>query len=530
MLQVRAQQPRQTSSAKPQAAHKLLPPPVQGLVTNVAFLAAPEDAALCLENWIPFRESVNVRKGIPRYATLDSGAEVESMFEYKSATQNKFFAGAGTDIYDISAPGTPTTPLTPLVTGQTGGEYSNVNMATAGGNFMLLFNGLDDPLIWDGSTMDPAAITGPTPVSSLIQGWVYRNRVFMIEKDSLSAWYLDTNAIAGAAVEFPLTGIFKRGGSLLFGDTWSLDAGDGIDDKCVFVSDRGEVAIYEGADPAVLTDWRLVGRYDIQKPLGKNATTHAGGDLVIMTTDGMVPISEAIRREKTVLSEYALSRAIEPDWRFEVAGRSGQPWTIAEIENEGFAVVSLPYVTGLSDGCFVVNLQTNAWSRFNGISVNCVGSFNGDGYCGTEDGKIMRFQVGGQDDIDSPFVAKLSYHFSQFDAPGQTKVTTMARAAFTFSQDFNAQISISKNYEVLFPLPPGPLPVETAGALWDVAVWDQDVWGGSPRTSASQRWQVVRGTGFSISPQIQITSDDAGALDAKLHSLEFTYRLGNVVN
>ena len=46
-----------------------------------------------------------------------------------------------------------------------------------------------------------------------------------------------------------LSGASTKGGKLLFGATWSIDAGDGTDDKCVFVTDNGEVLVFTGSDP-----------------------------------------------------------------------------------------------------------------------------------------------------------------------------------------------------------------------------------------------------------------------------------------
>ena len=50
----------------------------------------------------------------------------------------------------------------------------------------------------------------------------------------------------------PLSGAATKGGKLLFGATWSIDAGDGIDDKCVFVTDQGELLIFTGSDPSTV--------------------------------------------------------------------------------------------------------------------------------------------------------------------------------------------------------------------------------------------------------------------------------------
>ena len=43
----------------------------------------------------------------------------------------------------------------------------------------------------------------------------------------MNAWYLDIDAYQGALQMIPLGGSAAKGGSLLFGATWSIDTGDG---------------------------------------------------------------------------------------------------------------------------------------------------------------------------------------------------------------------------------------------------------------------------------------------------------------
>ena len=47
----------------------------------------------------------------------------------------------------------------------------------------------------------------------------------------------------------PLSGAATKGGKLLFCAVWSLDAGDGTDDKMVFMTDLGEILVFTGSDP-----------------------------------------------------------------------------------------------------------------------------------------------------------------------------------------------------------------------------------------------------------------------------------------
>ena len=72
----------------------------------------------------------------------------------------------------------------------------------------------------------------------------------------MNAWYLPLNAVGGLLSMIPLSGATTKGGKLLAGFTWSIDAGDGIDDKCVFMTKAKNCSIFTGSDPSTSTNWR----------------------------------------------------------------------------------------------------------------------------------------------------------------------------------------------------------------------------------------------------------------------------------
>jgi hypothetical protein len=41
--------------------------------------------------------------------------------------------------------------------------------------------------------------------------------------------------------------------------TWTLDAGYGVDDYAVFITNNGEAIVYKGSDPSDPNDWSLIG-------------------------------------------------------------------------------------------------------------------------------------------------------------------------------------------------------------------------------------------------------------------------------
>ncbi|TIX02855.1 MAG: hypothetical protein E5V46_32830, partial [Mesorhizobium sp.] len=60
-----------------------------------------------------------------------------------------------------------------------------------------------------------AAITG-VATSALSHVWLYRNRLFFIQGGTMKASYLPVDSVTGALGTLNLSGVFQRGGSLLF--------------------------------------------------------------------------------------------------------------------------------------------------------------------------------------------------------------------------------------------------------------------------------------------------------------------------
>ncbi len=124
---------------------------------------------------------------------------------------------------------------------------------------------------------------------------LFKERLYFVEKNSLSFWYLPVDSINGAVSEFPLGGIFKNGGYLQAMGTWTIDAGYGVDDLAVFVTSNGEVAVYKGSDPSDPTDWALIGIWNIGQTFARKCVFKYGGDILLLTQQGLVPLSAGLQ-------------------------------------------------------------------------------------------------------------------------------------------------------------------------------------------------------------------------------------------
>lgn len=514
------------------------PAPVGGWVTNQSLVKSKPMTAQRLENWFPTSTGIRLRGGSAKHGTIGSDP-VQSFISYNASGVKKLWACDTVNIFDVTAPVDPDTPPVADVTGQTAGYYSYVNFTTSGSSYVVAVNGADDLQLYDatgGSWMpinsgSTPAITGVN-TNILSHVWLYRNRLFFIEGETMNAHYLGVDSIGGAMGTISLAGIFQRGGSLLFGATWSLDTGDGIDDKCVFVTTGGEAAIYEGSNPAGSTaaEWNLVGRYDLTPPMGMRGIMRAGGDLIIATEEGMVPISAAINKDAAALSLAAVSRSIEPDWKAEVNRRAGLPWEIIKWSERNYAIVSLPITTaGQEAWSFVVNLETGAWCKFVGWATRCLELFDGQLYFGTNDGEVFQAEVGGIDEATG-----ITYTYvgnpDHLKSLGTLKTIRQARPTYVSATPFVDRISFSVNYNVALPSAPDAVDGGSADiwdvGLWDVALWDQQ----APVAVASGgMWRSIGKTGYVVQPQIQVTGGLARYPDTEFSQLDVMFEEGGVV-
>lgn len=504
------------------------PAPIRGWVLNENLATVQQAGARKLDNWLCTTTGIRARGGCIKYATLT--AAVTGLFPYNS-TADKFIATTATGVFDASAPASPTTALTAAITGRTSGDYAAAQFGTAGGDFLYLVNGSDKPLLFNGSTftaIDAAstpAITGVT-TTALSQVWSFANRLFFTQKNTMSAWYLPVTSIGGAAQEFSLAGVFKKGGALLFGATWSLDSGDGLDDKCVFVSTEGEVAIYEGTNPGSSTDWRKAGLYQMPKPLGKNAYTQAGGDLLIATEVGLIPVSAAIQSDLAAIESKAVSAPIAPYWQ-QQARTISSGWTMVKAQRRGVMFVSQP---GVANGeALAVNLLTGAWSRCTGWDTRCLGYFGDNAYFGAADSCIYLMDSGGSDNGNIYTALYLGQH-EHMGAYGRKKSVRQMRAMFQTGSAINPQVSALADYSEATSAPPSIALASSSTVVWDSALWDVALWdGGATVTMNEGRWTATGVTGTTIAPELQITFGSTVTPQVELVAIDAEFHVGAVV-
>jgi hypothetical protein len=496
-------------------------------VANGNLAVSQLGAAFMLDNMFPTATGVLMRRGCQNHTTLVA-SPLRSMFTYVSGNLKKLFAANDTAIFDVTIAGSTTN-----VSSATSGAWITAQyQSTDGTTYLRGVNGADTPFVYNGSAFTTTlALTFPggssvTP-SQLSYTWVYKNRFFFIQKESLDVWYLPVGQIGGALVNFSLGGAFKLGGSLVMGATWSRDTGSGMNAMCAFFSSEGEVAIYQGEDPAALATWAQVGVFRVGRPLGPKAIMDAGGDLVVATDVGFVPLSKALDTDIAILGNAALSESIVDLWNDEAFNRSGGNWNVAFWSKRQLVAVALPTVNDRSAKWLVANARTRAWCTYSNWDATCIAVHDDRLFFGTADGKVFEANVSGVDD-GKPYTATCLPMFDNMGVAG-LKTVQFARPVFRGPYPINAKTTMQMDFAVNIPAAPSSNPVQ-GSSLWGDAEWGIDEWGSSDTAKlVFQQWVSTFGDGEVFSPCIQVTNGSLGPSDGEMIRIDVAFTQGEIV-
>lgn len=468
-----------------------LPSPVGGWNARDPLAGMDSEDAVALVNWVPRTTMVQARYGHSRFATGIVG-QVETLMAYASGATNELFAIANGSIYDVSNGGAAGAAV---VTGLTNSRWQYVNIATSGGNFLILCNGADDVRSYSGSAWATPSITGVTS-ANLINVNLHKNRLWFTETNSLRAWYLPTQSIAGAANALDLRAFATKGGFLMGMVTWTVDAGYGVDDLAVFVTNKGEALVYRGTDPSSDTTWALVGVYQIGSPIGRRFYMKYGGDALMITYDGIVPLSGALQSSRTN-PRIAISDKIQFQVGTAISSYNANfGWQLIHFPKEEMLLLNVPVTTGDVQEQYVMNTLTGAWCDFQGWNANCWEIYEDHIYFGgnTFVGKAWDTNA----DNSTAIECSALQAFNKFGSENE-KQFTMMRPTLLTNGTPTVQGSINVDFDT--SAPSASLATLTpSGATWDSGLWDTALW--AEDLSLSRLWQGATGVGKWGAPRL----------------------------
>lgn len=458
-----------------------IPAPIGGFDPSSLLAAMKLSHAPVLDNWFPQPDGIETRSGYLTHITAIP-KKCDRLHVYASPTGTETLWGTTDDgVYNFTAAGVCPATSIALTNGRTFGTA----ISTGAGSYLLLCNGTDTIKQYDGAAWTAIAVFGATATSVYSYIETYRQRVFLAKRQSLEIEYLAANSIAGAATNYPLGAIFRKGGFIVALATWTIDGGIGPEDNLCVLTNKGEVAVFAGNDPA---SWSLRGVYFAGIPMGDNPTYKYGGDILIITESGIVPLSSLI--QSAAIDRVAtVSTSIRPFLIDRAQQFSAiQGWQIIGDPSKPFLLVNLPSTIRQQA---VMNSQTAAWCTFTGWNALAFARKTSELYFSGSDGaantwKIKR--ITGHSDDNTYITATGLQAYSQMGYSGNKKVEEI-KPYFNSTGAFLYNFGISSDFASAKELTSLNVTAGLTAAVWGTSLWGVATWTGGDLLTAD--WQAI---------------------------------------
>ena len=481
---------RKAQKGRQLASTTSVPAPVMGWNAKDSLANMEELFAVETDNFFGQTTDVRVRRGWENHVT-GIGAQVESLMPYNSQDgTTTLFGAAGDSFYDMTTAGA-------------------VGAAVVGSLSWTAITSASSP-----------AIVGVT-TTDIVNATVFKRRMYLILNNSLSLYYLPIDSVGGTAKSTRLDGYFSQGGYIVSAGTWTLDAGEGLDDYFVVVSSEGQVAVFNGTNPSSASTWSLVGVWNLGEPVGRRCLMKYGGDLLYLNVQGLYPLSKAMQSSQ-VNPEVALTDNISRAFtEATFAHKSKDGWDITFFPQGNQVLVNIPVRSGSEQEQYVMNTITNSWWRFTGIESNCWAISNEKLYFGGN-GNVGHFGEVYADNTEN-IVTNLKQAFSYLGSKGRVKKINSLRPVLLANGTPSVSVAISVDFGDEYGVTALTFSPNPQGT-WDSATWSSGIWGGD--VSNFYDWQTVSGVGTAVSLRMTTVSN---GLDLRHASTDYVYENGGVI-
>jgi hypothetical protein len=447
-----------TLAVSPQVTKPVpVPAPQKGINAVDGLIAMSPEEAIFMNNMSPSQYGTRVRTGYQEWVTEVAGDGCRTLIPYigslEDGSADRLFVVSSDAIYDISSSGTAPAPLLALASiSATSGFGIWTAYTTIAGHFALYCdeqNGYyryPEGGPWVRTT--GAEVTGVNP-NNLVSVTIFKSKAWFVERNTSFAWYLPTDAVIGAATRFNFGNKFKKGGTLQNLFVWTVDGGQGIDDYLVAVSSAGDVVVYKGNDPAVATDFVQHGVWFIgPPPVGRRIGGNFGGELNLLSTYGLLPMSALMSGQEVIQDQASLSRKITPLVNSEMtASRETRGWEVKLFSKDNALIISAPKRDAFPYTQFAQSTNNEGWSVWRDIPYLNGEEWHGEFFVAAENGNVYVL-TGNKDNVslDGSTSTLINWSvlqsFSDYGEPGRFHRGQYIRPVFVADQVPNYTIEV----------------------------------------------------------------------------------------
>lgn len=513
------------------------PAPVGGINSVGSGLGLPPTDCVKAINVVAAENGVRVRYGEQEWATGctgDGDDTVRTVLSFLGSSSSALFAVTNTGIWDVSSStATPSQVVTfPSSSGNAGWGVACTYVAS-GGHYLFYAdeaNGLyrysESGATWTKVAMGsgPGEIDGVDPADVAFVT-SFKGRLWVVERDTASAWYLPVGQVAGTAAEFPVGTQFSHGGTLLSLHSWTYDGGSGVDDSLVMLATGGDVLVYQGTDPSSPDTFALRGVwYAGPPPAGRRAATDLGGALTLITRRGLLAMAKLVVSSQDKEAETTTAK-IGPLLNATMVERANtRGWALVQHPEDATLLLLVPRGSGEYAFQLAQSSASGGWFLHRGLDMTAAEPWEGKLYYGTSDGRVC-VNTGYLDgvtladpDAFTPIDWSLLTAATDFGSPVQKQVGLIRPLILSdgLSPSFVVQARYGYSQREV-----DPVSLLTGGAnTWDSGVWDEAVWGGEYTPV-----QKVRGS-FGMGTAVAIAMRGVAVSRTVLIGFDLTYEAG----
>lgn len=451
--------------------------PLEGLNEGRGITKLKSDESVRLSNFVPRSDGLYARAGTRKWVSGLNGA-VESIVTWGD---RRMFAATGSALYEIRQ-----NVAIPSGNGFMSGRWSGDTISNPAGQFLVVSNGMDGIRVFNGSSWTSPGISGVD--STLLAGPIWhQRRVFAYEKGTLNVWYLEASAFGGVASPLPIGALCQRGGEIVALASLDRDKAKNREDMLVILTSNGEVIIFNGSNPALAESWSLQGVYQGPLPVGWRPFGKIGGDLVMLTVDGMITVPGTLAKPNSQQPDATLTDRVSATYAVDAHYRLKAGWQVVDSDaDDGLVIINRP------GGEQLANAE-KAWTELRGMPATAWGMTLDGTFFGTASGEIKRYGIGHDDDG----VGIEALAVSAYWRPGRNRLATVRRLRpLMRSVPIKPHLAVITDYAQ--PAASYPAPEAVGGSTWDFP-WQGDnrPWQ-SPLEKTTWDWRMASGKGHAI--------------------------------